>query len=133
MRKVEINWKLKTLENLERVSSEAKSNSHLIKRTTELRKIPLDQFSVEDLRIMIGQNLSLQFLIPLSIEKLKENILAEGDFYAGDLLVAVTSIDNQFWNDNPELKKQLEKIMADNFSVIEENRLKLDKRFIKND
>ena len=38
---------------------------------------------------MIGQNIGLNFLIPLALDELKQNILAEGDFYEGDLLKSV--------------------------------------------
>lgn len=69
---------------------------------------------IEDLRIMIAQNFSLAYLIPLAIEKLKENVLAEGDFYPGDLLEAVTKIDDGFWIENANYKRELEAIILKN-------------------
>ncbi len=49
---------------------------------------------------MIGQNINLEFLIPLAIEKLKEDILAEGNYYEGDLLNNVLNSEKQYWLSN---------------------------------
>ena len=68
--------------------------------------------SVEDLRIMISQNFDLPFLVPLEIEKLRENILTEGDFYPGDLLRAVVSSDPDFWETNSEYKRYLNELLC---------------------
>ena len=46
---------------------------------------------------MIGQNTGLQYLIPVAIDHLRQNILAEGDYYEGDLLKAVLTSDKNFW------------------------------------
>lgn len=35
---------------------------------------------------MIGQKIGLDYLIPLVLESLEDNILLEGNFYCGDLL-----------------------------------------------
>lgn len=96
-------WKSQTLENLEKnnwpalVEDEA---SYLAITCHRLRKKPLVDFSVEDLRIMIGQNIGLKYLVPIAIELLDDNILAEGDLYEGDLLTAVLSSDVGFWKNN---------------------------------
>lgn len=98
----ENNWKSKSLENLEkdiwpRLSKD--EGSHLIKTCNELRKKQLQDFEIEDLRIMIGQNIGLKFLIPLAIEELELNVLAEGDFYEGDLLKNVLTSDVEYWKE----------------------------------
>ena len=79
----------------------------MVKRCLDLCKVPLDQFTVGDLRLMIGQGFSLQYLIPLAIEHLKTNIFAEGDYYPGDLLNNVLSVHTKFWTDNKKLWTEL--------------------------
>lgn len=107
MKPLENNWKQKTLETLEKDTwQESAFDSQLIRKTTALRKIPLASFSVEDLRIIIGQHMSLDYLIPLALEKLAENLLAEGDYYKGDLLKSVQSVPVEFWDNNPDLLQQ---------------------------
>jgi hypothetical protein len=128
--KFENNWQFKTLENLEKkVWPKVDFTSDLVTRTSKLRKVPLNEFSIEDLRIMIGQNFGLPYLIPLAIDRLKENILAEGDLYPGDLLVAVASIESGFWEEHSTYKKEIDTIISDNFSIIADSRLKLGKYF----
>ena len=77
--------------------------SYLITTCCQLRQKPLKDFTPEDLRIMIGQNISLPYLIPLALTVLKQNILAQGDFYPGDLLESVLRSDPQFWKQQPKL------------------------------
>lgn len=85
-------------------------DSHLVQECHRLRRVPLEDFTVEDLRIMIGQNIGLNHLMPLAIEKLKRNPLAEGSFFAGDLLVNVLRADSNFWSRFPTLKSEVIRI-----------------------
>lgn len=75
----------------------------LVKRCHELRKIPLAEYNVDDLRFMIGQNQGLQYLIPPAFNLLENSILIEGDYYEGDLLASVLMASPDFWRNNPAL------------------------------
>jgi hypothetical protein len=55
------------------------------------------EFGVEELRLLIGRQQSLRRYVPLAIEILEQNPLAEGDYYPGDLLQAVLSVDPNYW------------------------------------
>jgi hypothetical protein len=130
--KYENNWKDKSLENLEKdYWGEPTYDSHLVKTCHLLRKKPIKDFEIEELRIMIGQNIGLKFLIPIALGKLKENILAEGDFYEGDLLKSVLTCKEEFWNDETELTKELEAIILDNREVLREREPDLLETFKK--
>jgi hypothetical protein len=77
----------KTLDQLEGVVwGEPTYSSYLVRTCHRLRTKPIDEFDVEDLRIMIGQQISLPHLVPLAVAELEREPLAEGDFYPGDLL-----------------------------------------------
>ncbi|MFC5626940.1 contact-dependent growth inhibition system immunity protein [Algoriphagus winogradskyi] len=134
--KYENNWREKSLENLEKdYWGKPDYESHLVKTCHQLRKKPLKDFEIEDLRIMIGQNIGLKFLIPLSLEKLRQDILAEGDYYEGDLLKAVLTSEIEFWNLEPKLTKELEAIISDNEELLNEREpdlLKSYKQWKKN-
>ena len=69
----------------------------LVTRCLLLRRKPLEQFTVEDLRLMVGQQISLSILVPLAVERLEAEPLAEGSLYPGDLLEAVFRADEAFW------------------------------------
>jgi hypothetical protein len=63
--------------------------SSLASTCHRLRRKPLDAFTVEDLRIMIGQRIGLAHLLPRAIDVLEQDPFAAGDFFPGDLLLAV--------------------------------------------
>lgn len=91
----------KSIEQLEnKFWGEPEYNSSLVISCHNLRKKPLQDFEIKDLRIMIGQNIGLDYLIPLSILKLEEDILVEGGLYEGDLLTNVLSCDRSYWTKN---------------------------------
>ena len=102
----------KTLEQLDGVVwSRPRFDSHLIVACHALRKKTLEDFTVEDLRLMIGQNESLKYLLPLAIEILRENPFAGGDYYEGDLLSSVLSVKKDFWKTNPPIYEAVESIL----------------------
>jgi hypothetical protein len=103
----------KTLDELEGVKwGPPEDNSFLVTRCHALRKKPIGEFDVEDLRIMIGQQIGLFFLVPLALEKLVRKPLGAGDFYPGDLLGAVLRIDAGFWHCHADWKRRLDAILA---------------------
>ncbi|MBR9860038.1 hypothetical protein GYB22_04700 [bacterium] len=117
--KYEKNWQSKTLENLEKEFwGEPDFNSSLVTTCHALRKKPLNQFSIEDLRIMIGQNFSLNYIIPLALNILKNNVLVEGDLYEGDLLLSVMKCDKEFWQMRPDLKEEIEYVLSKHAHIL---------------
>jgi hypothetical protein len=76
---------------------ETKDPTSVIKKCLELTQKVIKDFTVEDLRLMIGQEIGLEYLIPYAIIKLKENLWSEGDFYPGDLLQSILKANPQFW------------------------------------
>lgn len=112
---LENNWRRKTIEDLEKQNfgNPDEAPTTMIKRCLLLCKTPIDQFSVEDLRLMIGQSFSLRYLIPQAIEHLKKDILVEGDFYPGDLLKNVLSVDGTFWTENKQLWQTVKELIND--------------------
>jgi hypothetical protein len=81
--------------------------SHLVKTCHALRHKPLGTFTVEDLRIMIGQQISLAVLLPLALDSLEHDPLAEGDLEPGALLQSVLRVDPAFWRSQPGLHRRI--------------------------
>lgn len=48
------------------------------------------------MRLFIGQKLSLEFLIPLALQRLAEDPLVEGTYFPADLLINVAESGNEF-------------------------------------
>lgn len=79
---------------------------------------PLESLNTEDLRILIGQNIFLEITIPLAIDKLRENILIEADFYKGDLLMSVLKSDRQYWIENENERKTIIELFDENRNIL---------------
>jgi hypothetical protein len=102
----------KTLQELEGKDwGEPNLSSYLVRTCHTLRRKPLQDFTVEDLRIMIGQNISLNYLMPLAIEQLERDPLIAGDFYPGDLLANVLRVESGFWQLQPHLRRAVQEIV----------------------
>jgi hypothetical protein len=83
-----------TLEILEgREWAEAGFHSSLVSTCHRLWTKPVSKFTVEELRIMIGQGMGLPHLVPRALGLLERDPLAEGDCYPGDLLLSVMSAE----------------------------------------
>lgn len=85
----------------------------LVRRCTELRRKPLAEFTVEDLRIMLGQEIGVPALLPLAVQVLLRDPLAEGDYYPGDLLTNVLRLPDSAWSGLRPERKRLESVLAE--------------------
>lgn len=118
--KTKDNWKSKTLEKLENdYWKKPDFDSYLVITCHELRKKPLKEFEAEDLRIMIGQSIGLNYLIPIALEFLNWNIFTDGDFHKGDLLKAVLKVEAVFWKEEKKMFKEFKRIIKDNENLLQ--------------
>jgi hypothetical protein len=90
----------KSLEMLDAQAPSKGRRSIIVARGNPLRKKPVRDLTLLELRTMIGQNSSLKFLVPLAIQQLHVNSLVKGDVYEGDLLNAVLTVEKKFWVDD---------------------------------
>lgn len=113
MKTLENNWRQKSIENLEKDfwGQSPEDSAPLVDKVHRLRTIQIEKLEPKDLRLLIGQNVGLEFLIPVALDILRDNIFADTELYKGDLLKMVITVDNKFWNDNKELKDQLDGLL----------------------
>ena len=98
----------KSLEELENSKwGKSKFDSNLAKSCHALRAIPISELTPENLRMLIGQNIGLDYLVPLALNILEDNPLVSGDMYAGDLLANILRIPNEFWSTFPDLNNRV--------------------------
>ena len=93
--------------------------SALVSTCERLYEKPLKDFTVEDLRIMIGQHFGLEFLVEMALERLATNPFEQGDCYPGDLLTAVLSLPVNYWREHADLYWDLAAIVQGAVSVID--------------
>lgn len=80
----------------------------------------LREYSNEDLRVLIEENIGLDILIPFALDLLEENILAEGEQYPGDLLDSVVAIDKIYWTAHPDHKSIVKEFIMKNIKKLED-------------
>jgi hypothetical protein len=119
------NWRKKSLEELENKNwgHVSEAPTRLVERCIELSKLPLDRFELNDLRIMIGQQFGLHYLILIAIEKLEPDLFIEAEYYEGDLLAAVLDVDSSFWKNHQHCWKQVYQLIKDKRQQLEEKKI----------
>jgi hypothetical protein len=99
-----------TMEQLDgEVWPDSDFDSYVVQTSQALRKKPIRSLSDEELRLGIGQQIGLEWLVRLALERLRENPLRSGDFYPGDLLHNVLQVPSAFW---PSHDAEREALMA---------------------
>lgn len=110
----------KSLEQLENdYWDEPAYDSYVATTCHYMRKKPLNDVTVEELRLAIGQGFSLNYLMPVAIGLLKRNILAMGDLYEGDLLADVISGSTfDYWRNNKQEWDSIVKLIEQHEGVL---------------
>jgi hypothetical protein len=86
-------------------------NSYVVEQSYRLRQVPLGQLSVENLRLLVGQQVGFPWLLERAVQVLETNPLAEGDFYEGDLLAAVLALPSEVLAGHPHVVDRLRQIV----------------------
>ena len=98
----------KSLEELEGDAwGQPSYDSHVVTTAHRLRRKPLRELTVEDLRLMLGQRIGVTLLLPLALDTLEANPFSEGDFYPGDLLSACVRLNADTLRSSPDLRRRL--------------------------
>lgn len=104
-----------TIEQLERDvwPDPGPAATSLVRRCNELRRKPLAEFTVEDLRIMLGQEIGVPALLPRAVQVLLRDPLTEGDYYPGDLLSNVLRLPDSAWFSLRAERQRLASVLAE--------------------
>ncbi|CAN5437347.1 hypothetical protein BH11BAC2_BH11BAC2_19000 [soil metagenome] len=127
------NWRNKTPERLEGTDllSNPEFESYMISRIIGLRKTPLCDFSVEDLRLFIEQQIGLPFVTELAIEILEKILFVEGDYQEGDyqegdLLESLLRLPISYWKSNSRQWKKLNALIVERAAELHEMKISSD-------
>jgi contact-dependent growth inhibition (CDI) system CdiI-like immunity protein len=67
--------------------------------------------TAEDLRLLLSQDISANVLVPRALALLESEPLLEGDFYPGDVLVAVLKVSPSYWQAHLDYLATLNRIL----------------------
>lgn len=85
--------------------------THLVTTVHRLRHTPLEAFDAGDLRMLIGQNVAIDILVPRALSLLRADPLLTGTYYPGDLLAAVLELPGSYWAAHPSERSEVEQIL----------------------
>jgi hypothetical protein len=71
----------------------------VIRRVHQLRQVPVGELDIEDMRIMLSQRVGVAVILPRALDALEGDPLSAGDFFPGDLLVAMLRLGPEHWAD----------------------------------
>jgi contact-dependent growth inhibition (CDI) system CdiI-like immunity protein len=82
--------------------------TRLVSTTYALRKRPVGALDAEGLRLLISQQVGLDTIVPLALDQVERNPLAEGDFYPGDLLDAlIRRVPDSYWQTHEDQRTRV--------------------------
>ncbi len=76
-----------------------------------VRDRPVSEFTVADLCRACRQQLYPEHVIPVVLERLRQDPFA-GEKYDGELIAGLTTIPGEFWSSNPNLASDLASILS---------------------
>jgi len=100
----------KSLAELDALKCSVEWDSPVGERIRELSDTRIRDFSSADLAFLVRQRVGLQFIAPLTLERLRSHPLTHRDYYPGVLLVAALGVDQSFWREHPQWRAELEEI-----------------------
>lgn len=99
--------------------SQAEFGSSLEKNIIQAQKKLLKDLTNEDLRMLLGQNLHLELIVPLVLERLKNDLFIRSEDMNILLLSKLLQIDLDYWKGNPEVKNIFLTFIESNIQNIE--------------
>ena len=79
----------------------------MVARCHSLRKVPLEKLSAGDCRVLLTQGIGTEYLVPLALVFVEARPLLEGDYYPGDLLLALLGVEESYWAKHKVLRSRL--------------------------
>lgn len=78
----------------------------LVERIARIRKKRIGDFDDDDLRVAIQQVICLEHIMPVAIDRIKQDVLVEAFYYPGDLLMAMLGA-RDYWEKNSQWRDDL--------------------------
>lgn len=92
--------------------------SYVVQKSQAARKKPISQLSHEEIRLLIGQKIGLQYVVPIALSILRENPMIAVHFYEGDLLLQMLRLSEFDWENLPAELHQFRTILRENLPRI---------------
>lgn len=113
--------KNKSINEIKKIAdNQPEYGSSLEKNILQAEKKPLKDLSNEDLRMFLGQNLHLELVLPIVMDRLKQDILIRSEDMDIILLSKLLQIKSSFWSENTDSKNDLIALVKEKLKYIED-------------
>ncbi len=97
-----------TIQDLEASDwGEPRFASAVVRASHALRRKRLRDLTDEELRLGIGQQIGLRYLVPLALERLRAGVFLAVRYHEGDLLANVLNVPTEFWDAHLDLRAEV--------------------------
>ena len=85
------------------------NESYVVWNFYRLHNYPVKNYNLADFRFMIGQETGLEYLVPIALKKLEDDLFTEAELYPGDLFCSLLLVSNtqNYWENHLKEKKKL--------------------------
>ena len=87
------------------------SEAGFIQKIHSIRKKWLRDFTPDEIRVCIAQEIGVAFLVPKALAILNGNPWIETEHYEGDLLKTCIDVPDEYWRDNIEERNLMKEIL----------------------
>lgn len=94
-------------------------DSGMVNHIKNLYEIRFGEYSDGDIRLLINQELYLNYMIPLALEILSKDPFIEVDYFEGDLLKAIINVSKDYWARNSDDYYVLKNILVQSVDKID--------------
>ncbi len=111
----------KSIEDLENVIWPAPTILSYVAQTSfSIRHKSLRDLTDEDIRLGLEQQIGVDYLVPLAIQRLQVEPLVEARLYPGDLLQSLLDVPLSYWQRNPQIRDDVAALASAGFAHVGE-------------
>ncbi len=87
------------------------SEAGFIQKIHSVRKKWLRDFTPDEIRVCLAQEIGVAFLVPKALSILNDNPWIEAEYYEGDLLKTCIDVPDDYWKDKNEEKDLMKEVL----------------------
>lgn len=85
--------------------------SNLVQRVYKMRRLPVESLTVRDIETLLGQGLSLKYVMPVAMDLLQEDPWEDDGFLLHAVLGDSSGCKVEFWQQHPQLWAAMREIL----------------------
>ena len=89
---------------------EARFGTALVRAGHALRRKKLRELTDDDIRLGLGQQIGLRYLVPLALQRLRQDVFIRTHYFDGDMLANVLNIPGDFWDAHKDWQAEAEEL-----------------------